>query len=128
MPLAPIRNISKKTLVIGASEKPERYSNMCIKLLTEYNHEVVAIANRAGQVNNVEIKKGQVIFEDIDTITLYINPKIQVEYYDYILNLKPKRIIFNPGTENPELARLATAQGIEVEKACTLVMLRLAQF
>lgn len=119
---------SKKTLVIGASEKPERYSNMAIKKLRNYNHPVVAIGNREGKVMDVDIIKGRPAFEDLDTITLYINPKIQQEYYDYILSLKPKRIIFNPGTENNELENMASEKGIETIEACTLVMLSIKNY
>lgn len=112
-----------KTLVLGASIKPERYSNMAILKLLANAHEVEAIGNREGMVRNVEIIKGNPDLKDVHTITLYINPKIQKEYYDYILSLKPKRIIFNPGTENSELFDLAKANDIEVENACTLVLL-----
>lgn len=114
---------NKKTLVIGASLKPERYSNMAIKKLTNHGYEVVAIGLRNGIVNGVEIMTDKPAFEDIHTVTMYINPDHQVEFIDYILSLKPKRIIFNPGTENPEFENLAKQNGIEVLENCTLVML-----
>lgn len=119
---------NKKTLVIGASENQDRYSNMAMKLLTRYGHQVVAIGNRKGKVDNIDIETEKSHFEDIDTVTLYLNAKLQEQYYDYILKLKPKRIIFNPGTENVELKELAEAQGINTEDACTLVLLRLGQY
>lgn len=119
---------SKKTLVIGASEKAERYSNMAIKKLRANNHPVVAVGNKEGKVADVTIIKGHPDFNDIDTVTLYINPKIQESYYDYILGLHPKRIVFNPGTENTELEEIANKNGIETIEACTLVMLSLKNY
>jgi predicted CoA-binding protein len=119
---------NKKTLVIGASENDERYSNMAIKLLNKYGHDVVAIGKRKGRVGNVVIETEQMHMLDIDTVTLYINPVLQKKYYEYILSLQPKRILFNPGTENTELKQLAEAQGIFTEDACTLVLLRLGQY
>jgi predicted CoA-binding protein len=118
----------KKTLVIGASENPERYSNKAIHMLRKHEHEVVAIGNRSGQVENVTFSKDKTAFEDINTVTLYINPQRQPEYYDYILSLKPERIIFNPGTENPELEEMAEANGIQPVEACTLVLLTTGQY
>ncbi len=120
--------MSKKTLVLGASLKPHRYSNMAINRLVNHHHEVVAIGLREGIVANVLIVKGQPDLENIDTITLYMNPSQQVTLYDYILDLNPKRIIFNPGTENMELMQLAQAKGIETEIACTLVMLSIGNY
>jgi len=118
----------KKTLVIGASENTERYSNMAIRRLLKYGHPVVAIGNRKGKVENVEIITEHPEMKDVDTVTLYLNPTNQKPYYDYILSLKPKRIIFNPGTENEELERLAAKEGINILEACTLVMLGTGQF
>ena len=114
---------TKKTLVIGASLKPERYSNMAIRKLRRYEHPVVAIGLREGIVEDVQIIKDRPQLADIHTVTLYLNPKRQDEYIDYILSLKPKRIIFNPGTENDKFIELAEKQGIEVVENCTLVML-----
>lgn len=113
----------KKTLVLGASENPARYGNMAIKRLRTYGHPVVAIGRRKGKVDEVEIITDTPEIEDIDTVTLYMNPTNQKPYYNYILSLKPKRIIFNPGTENPELERMAVQEGIEPVAGCTLVML-----
>jgi predicted CoA-binding protein len=118
----------KTTLVLGASENPERYSNMAINRLRTYGHAVAAIGARPGQVADVVFGNEPKAFEDIDTVTLYLSPARQQAYYDYILSLKPRRIIFNPGTENVELRSLAQAQGIETIEACTLVMLGTGQY
>lgn len=118
----------KKTLVLGASENPARYSNMAIRRLRTYNHPVVAIGKQAGSVGDTALEPGQPRIDEVDTITLYLNPANQKQYYQYILGLKPKRIIFNPGTENAELAGMAREQGIEPVEACTLVMLGTGQY
>jgi len=117
-----------KTLVIGASENPARYSNMAIKRLRQHNQPVVAIGLKDGKVDDVPIQKEHPQMEDIDTVTLYLNPANQKPYYDYIISLKPRRIIFNPGTENEELERIAVKEGIDVLEACTLVMLGTGQY
>lgn len=119
---------SKKTLVLGASENPDRYSNMAIRRLLNHQHEVVAIGNREGKVLEVSIEKEPKAWSEIHTITLYLNPKNQIPYYDYMLSLKPKRIIFNPGTENEAFTLQAQHQGIETLEACTLVMLASGQY
>lgn len=118
----------KKTLVLGASENPSRYSNIAINRLTNYEHPVVAIGNRVGMVAGVGITKDRPDYDDIDTITLYLNPTNQIPYYDYILSLKPKRVIFNPGTENPDLISKLKENNIEPVIACTLVMLSTGQY
>lgn len=120
--------MKKKTLVIGASENPQRYSYMAINSLVKHGHEVVAIGLRVGNVNGIVIETEKKMLKDIDTITLYINPKIQKTYYDYLISLHPKRIIFNPGTENQELIALAKANGIEPVEACTLVLLSTGRY
>ena len=122
------KNSMKKTLVLGASPNPSRYSNIAVNRLTNHGHEVVPVGVREGEIAGIEIIKGRPEVECIDTVTLYLNPKRQEEYYDYILALNPKRIIFNPGTENPELSRLAREQGIETEIACTLVQLSIGEY
>jgi len=119
---------SKKTLIIGASENAERYANKAFHSLKNHQHEVVMIGNKEGVIDGVSIQKGNPLFNNIDTITLYLNPKNQEAYYDYILSLKPKRIIFNPGTENVELQEIAKKQGIEIQEACTLVLLSINQY
>jgi predicted CoA-binding protein len=118
----------KKTLVLGASANTERYSNLAVKKLQAYNHPVVAIGRRPGKIGDTTIQTDKNIIEDIDTVTLYLNPENQKPYYDYILSLKPKRIIFNPGTENDELESLAQKNGIKTMEACTLVLLSTSQY
>ncbi|MBL7727239.1 MAG: CoA-binding protein [Dinghuibacter sp.] len=116
------------TLVLGASENPGRYSFLAINRLLEAGVPVKAVGKRAGRVNGVEIQTGQPQLEQIDTVTLYLNPVHQQQYYAYILSLNPRRIIFNPGTENNELVALAKQHGIEPLYACTLVMLSTRQY
>ena len=118
----------KKTVVLGASKNPARYSYLAIQRLRAHQHPVVAVGRRVGQVADVDISKDHQVEPDVDTITLYLNPKNQVEYYDYILNLHPKRIIFNPGTENDELIEMARENNIEPVMGCTLVMLSTGQY
>jgi len=118
----------KKTLVLGASSNPGRYSYLAVKKLAGNKHPVVAVGRRKGLVGDVEIQTDQAPVEGVDTITLYLNPQNQVPYYDYILSLKPKRIIFNPGTENEELMRLAKQNNIQPVVACTLVMLSIGNY
>ena len=118
----------KKTLVIGASANPERYSYLAINSLKKHGHEVVAIGRKEGEVNGVKILTGQPPFTDIDTVTLYLNISHQKEYYDYVLGLNPKRVIFNPGAENFDFFERAQAAGIEALEACTLVLLSTGQF
>jgi uncharacterized protein len=113
----------KKTVVLGASDNPTRYSYLAVKKLEAYKHPVLAIGKRTGKIGNTPIETDHVATNSVDTITLYLNPMNQREYYDYILELKPKRIIFNPGTENDELIRRSKEQGIEPVIGCTLVML-----
>jgi uncharacterized protein len=118
----------KKTLVLGASENPARYSNLAINRLKNNHHPVVAIGRRRGMVAGIRIETEKNPVKDIDTVTLYINPRHQKEYYDYIISLHPKRIIFNPGTENDELAELALKNNIKAQEACTLVLLSTGQY
>lgn len=119
---------AKKTLVLGASLKPNRYSNMAIHKLVRYDQPVVALGLREGEVAGVKIDTGLPQYEDVDTVTLYLNPQRQQEYYDYIISLDPQRVIFNPGTENPEFYSLLKEKDIEVVPACTLVMLSTNQY
>ena len=118
----------KKTLVLGASENPSRYSHLALQRLQSHQHPVVAIGRHKGMVGNAVIETEKRDWKDVDTVTMYLNPANQKEYYDYILSLKPKRIIFNPGAENEELAELAKIQGIQPVEACTLVMLATNQY
>lgn len=119
---------SKKTLVMGASTNPGRYSYKAIKMLQRFGHPVVAIGKKEEDLDGTKIEKMHVPFEDIDTVTLYLNPMNQKQYYDYIVDLKPERVIFNPGTENPELYTLLKQNGIDIEVACTLVLLSINQY
>jgi uncharacterized protein len=120
--------VKKKTLVLGASDNPARYSYLAIQRLRKYDHPVVAIGRKNTQVADVLIEKEKKLFDDIDTVTLYLNSPHQQEYYNYILSLKPKRIIFNPGAENVELAKLAGQNNIQTLEACTLVLLSTGQY
>ncbi len=119
---------TKNTLVIGASENPERYSNLAVKKLTAHQQPVIALGNKPGMIGDVSIHTQKEQFENIDTVTLYLNPFHQQEYYDYILSLKPRRIIFNPGTENDAFEAMAKERGIAVQEACTLVLLSTGQY
>jgi uncharacterized protein len=119
---------SKKTLVMGASSNPDRYAYKAIKMLQRFGHSVVAVGKKEDEVDGLKIEKEQIPFENVDTVTLYLNPMNQKQYYDYIVGLKPKRVIFNPGTENPELYTLLRQNGIEIEVACTLVLLSTNQY
>ena len=121
-------NEKKKTLVLGASENPSRYSYLAVQRLQSHQHPVVAIGKKKGMVGNVHIETEQKDWKDIDTVTLYLNPLNQKKYYDYLLSLKPQRIIFNPGAENDELAKMAAIKGIQPVEACTLVMLATGQY
>ncbi|MDX1629485.1 MAG: CoA-binding protein [Fulvivirga sp.] len=122
--------MKKKTAIIGATPNPSRYAFIAAQLLKEYGHEIVPIGIKRGEVAEHKIlnirEKPQV--NEIDTLTLYIGPQNQPEWYDYLLSLKPRRIIFNPGTENKEFETLAQQQGIKTTQACTLVMLRVGNY
>jgi predicted CoA-binding protein len=120
--------MGKRTLVIGASTNPDRYSNMAIRTLRKYQHEVVALAKRAGSVSDVTIQTEFPENEDIHTVTMYVGAKHQPEYYKALLELQPERVIFNPGAENLELAEILEIRGIETIEGCTLVMLNTGQY
>jgi predicted CoA-binding protein len=124
----PTRLDYKKTLVLGASPNPSRYSNIAVGRLLTYHHPVVPLGIRKGEIDGVEINIEPSFYSDIDTVTMYLGAPRQVPYYQYIIALKPKRIIFNPGAENEELARLARKHDIEVVNACTLVMLSMGNY
>ncbi len=118
----------KKTLVLGASPNPERYAYLATMRLAQHGHEVVPVGIRKGDIQGIEIIQGTPDVEGVDTVTLYLGAARQPEYYDYIFSLNPKRIIFNPGAENPELMRLAQERGIETVEGCTLVMLSIGGY
>lgn len=120
--------VKKKTLVLGASANPNRYSYLAVNKLRQFGHPVVAIGKREVQVNDVAVTTTQKHFDDVDTVTLYLNAINQKPYYNYILSLKPKRLIFNPGAENDELYALAKQNHIQPMEACTLVLLSTGQF
>ncbi len=120
--------MSKKTVVLGASDNPSRYSYLAVQRLARHGHPVVAVGRKEGKVGDTNIITGKPEEKDIDTVTLYLSPLHQKDYYNYILSLHPKRIIFNPGAENDELADLAKKNQIEPIEACTLTMLATGQY
>ncbi|WP_297511819.1 CoA-binding protein [Flavobacterium sp.] len=117
-----------KTLIIGASSNPERYSYQALLSLQKHDHEVLAIGQKVAVVNGVLIQVGLPDIKEVDTVTLYLNPSRQQMYYDYIIGLQPRRVLFNPGTENPAFYALLTSHGIQIEVACTLVLLATHQY
>lgn len=118
----------KKTLIIGATPNSGRYAYLAAQMLTAKGHDIVNVGIKKGMVAGVEIEKPGAIHKDIDTVTLYIGPHLQDQYYNYILETKPKRVVFNPGTENPELEALLESNGIAPLEACTLVLLSTGQY
>lgn len=118
----------KRTIIIGASPDSSRYAHKVAFRLVNTGHKIVNIGIKKGEVAGVKIEKAGEVYPKIHTITLYINKEHQLEYYNYILNTKPKRLIFNPGTENEELYKMAENAGIEAIEACTLVMLATNQY
>lgn len=120
--------MNKKTLVLGASENPERYANQAVRKLKRYGHDVVAMGKVEGKIDDTVISRSWPENSDFDTITLYLNPAHQKPLYERIIKLAPKRIIFNPGTENPELEEMARQHGITTLEACTLVLLSVGQY
>ncbi len=118
----------QNTLVFGASLKPNRYSNLAIQRLRENGENTFAFGLKSGLVNDVQIKTNLSELPNIDVVTLYLNPERQKQYYDAILELQPRKVIFNPGTENPEFYQLLQQKGIIVEVSCTLVLLSTGQY
>ena len=116
------------TLILGATPNPDRYANIAAHRLTRHGHPIINVGIKTGEVAGVEILNGKPDVPEVDTVTLYVGPKHQPDYYDWLLRVAPKRLIFNPGTENPELMRLAREAGIEVVVGCTLVMLASDQY
>ncbi len=114
---------NKKTIVLGASPNPERYSFKAIVALRSKGHDVIAVGKRSGVVSDTEIEDGSLLHDNVHTITIYLNATNQLDWYDFIFTNKPKRIIMNPGAENPELEVMASKKGIEVLEACTLVLI-----
>lgn len=120
--------MNKPTAIIGASPNPERYAYMATSRLKNQGHSVFPIGIRAGEIEGELILTDRPQLKDIHTVTLYVGPQNQPAWMDYILSLKPKRLIFNPGAENPEFEKLATQQGIECMQACTLVLLSIGEY
>jgi uncharacterized protein len=120
--------MKKKTLVLGASPNPDRYGFKATSMLQEYKHPVTPFGLKAGEIEGLQIVKELPADKDFDTVTLYLGPDNQKNYYDYVIGLHPKRVVFNPGTENPEFEKLLTEKGIEPIEACTLVLLRTGQY
>lgn len=120
--------MSKKTVVLGASDNPGRYAYIATHRLLSYGHEVVPVGIRAGTIQDLPIQVGMPRVEDVDTVTLYVGTDRQSPYYEYIRSLKPKRVIFNPGTENDVLVDLCHQDGIETVEGCTLVMLSVGNY
>ena len=118
----------KMTLVLVASPKEDRYSYKAVKMLLENEVPIAAISRRAGEIDSVNFLLGKPLLEGVHTVTLYLNPFNQQEFYSYIISLKPKRVLFNPGTENPDLQDLLDQNNIYWEEACTLVLLRTNQY
>ncbi|MDB5022065.1 MAG: hypothetical protein JWQ28_3192 [Pedobacter sp.] len=118
----------KNTLIIGATPNPTRYAYKAAQMLKAKGHDIINVGIKAGAVAGVEIEQPGTIHDDVHTITLYIGPHLQNSYYDYILKTNPKRVIFNPGTENAELEELLNEHAIEPIEACTLVMLATGQY
>jgi uncharacterized protein len=119
---------SKKTLVIGASANPARYSFLAVNRLREHNHPVIALGKKESVVADVPVETEATPIPDLDTVTLYLNTENQKNYYDYILAQHPRRVIFNPGAENPEFEKVLTENGIQTIEACTLVLLATKQY
>lgn len=122
------RTEHKKTLILGASSNPNRYSFLALNSLIEKGHPVAALGRKKEMVEDTIIESEKKDWTDIDTVTIYLNPDHQHEYYDYVISLSPKRVIFNPGTENEEFEKLLKKHGIETMDACTLVLLSTGQY
>lgn len=120
--------MSKKTVIIGASTNPERYGYKATVALQRHQHPVVPVGIREGEINGEKILLGKPEIKNVDTVTLYVGPQNQPEWYEYVIGLNPKRVIFNPGTENPEFEKRLEKQGIEATEACTLVMLSIGNY
>lgn len=120
--------MKKKTLVFGASTNPSRYSYLAINKLVSHGHDVVAYGLKEGVVAGIKIDTELLEYDEVDTITLYMNPQRQREFYEYLMSLQPNRVIFNPGTENPEFYKLLRENNIQFEQACTLILLSINQY
>jgi uncharacterized protein len=119
---------SKKTMVLGASDNPSRYSFLAVNNLRKHGHPVVAIGRKKTTIADITVDTESKPLSDIDTVTLYLNPDHQQDYIDYIVSLHPKRVVFNPGTENEELQQRLEKEKIPYIEACTLVLLSTGQY
>ncbi|MBD2701787.1 CoA-binding protein [Spirosoma sp. BT702] len=119
---------SKKTLVMGATENPGRYAYLAANSLLRHGHPIELVGLKKGQIQGQNIQTGHPQLDDIDTVTMYVGPRNQTDLYDYVKSLKPRRVIFNPGAENPEFERQLREEGIEPIEACTLVMLSIGTY
>lgn len=121
--------MNKRTMILGASPKPSRFAYKAVRSLQRRNIPIIAIGRKDIDLDGIKIRTGKPLdTEPVHTIALYLNVDNQKEYYDYILDLNPKRIIFNPGTSNPELESLAREKNIEVINDCLLVMLNTGRY
>lgn len=111
------------TVVLGASPRSDRYSHLAVVRLLAHGHPVVAVGNRPGSIQEVPIQQDLPDQVEVDTVTLYLGPRNQRDREDQVLALRPRRVIFNPGTENAAFADRLRSAGIEVVEGCTLVML-----
>lgn len=118
----------KKTLIIGATPNTDRYAYKAAEMLTEAGHEIIPFGIKKGEVFGKSIINDWINFEGVDTVTLYLGAARQNEYFDKIIGINPQRVVFNPGTENPEFYKKLTEAGISYEEACTLVLLRTNQY
>ena len=118
----------KKTIVIGASDNPDRYAYKATIALQNKGHEVIPVGLKDGVINGIKILSNRPVVEDVNTVTLYVGPRNQPNWYDYIISQKPKRVVFNPGTENPEFEKMLQEKNIETIEACTLVMLSIGNY
>jgi hypothetical protein len=119
---------NKKTVVLGASPNPSRFSHKAVKKLMRKDYEVVPVGNKKGSIAGKDILTGKPHIEDVHTVSLYIGSSLQEEYYDYVISLKPKRVIFNPGTSNPDFMARLKQEGIESLNKCMLLMLNEEDF
>ena len=117
-----------KNVVLGASSNHSRYSNKAVRSLLKRDHEVVPVGTKSGEIKELEIKTGKPDIPDVDTVLLYLAPNRQPEYYDYVIRLKPRRVIFNPGTHNPEFIELLKEKDIEAVEDCALIMLNSGEY
>lgn len=118
----------KRTIVLGASPNPERYAYKAVEFLVNHGHPVIPLGIKTGSIGSIPIETEKIIYSGVHTISIYLNPEHQKLWYPYILSIQPRRILFNPGAENPELVQLARNHGIEILEACTLVLLNTHQY